>query len=315
VIYYYVKPPISDLFVKNPQFNQKGFKMIAHIDQYFHSLGAINTLGYIFQLIDIMQGADEPVITLKARFSCLFALLKIGGVNIEPPLQVGFMPRSLLSTYHGVVKDFKLGRHPLTTATLQTVIDQCTSYDKDPLKGPVSKDGKPSRRSPANVMGASASPSGNNVHPFESMETLSFNKHLNHWRYNCKDDSDKCLICYNTSRDKDHSSKNCPILKRIGYKLVKIKRSASDTNAASRVGNDSTPSAPTPAPAPVTSPSDSGGLTLAPGAFTVATVADSYDSGTDFEYEGKDEGKLYVPSPTPNLARFLYSPIPPDLCP
>jgi hypothetical protein len=33
-----------------------------------------------------MQGANEPVITLKARFFCLFALLKMGGVNIKPPL-------------------------------------------------------------------------------------------------------------------------------------------------------------------------------------------------------------------------------------
>jgi hypothetical protein len=86
VIYYYVKPPISNLFVENPQFNQKGFEMITHIDQYFLPLGAVNTLGYIFQLIDIMQGADEPVLTLKMRFSCLFALLKMGGINIEPPL-------------------------------------------------------------------------------------------------------------------------------------------------------------------------------------------------------------------------------------
>jgi len=86
VIYYYVKPPISNLFAEYPQFNQKGFKMIAHIDQYFHPSGAVNTLGYIFQLIDIMQGANELVITLKARFSRLFASLKMGGVNIKPPL-------------------------------------------------------------------------------------------------------------------------------------------------------------------------------------------------------------------------------------
>jgi hypothetical protein len=79
VIYYYVKPPISDLFVENPQFNQKGFEMIAHINQYFYPLGAINTLGYIFQLIDIMPCANEAVITLKACFSCLFASLKNGG--------------------------------------------------------------------------------------------------------------------------------------------------------------------------------------------------------------------------------------------
>jgi hypothetical protein len=103
-IYYYVKLPISNLFVENPQFDQKGFELIAHINQYFHPLGAADTLGYIFQLIDIMQGANEPVITLKARFSRLFALLEMGGVNIKPPLQVGFMLRSLLSTYRGVVE-------------------------------------------------------------------------------------------------------------------------------------------------------------------------------------------------------------------
>ncbi len=152
------------------------------------------------------------------------------------------------------------------------------------------------------------------VHPFKSMGTLSFNKHLNHWRYNCKDNSKKCLICYISSRNKAHSSKDCPILKRIGYKLVKVKHLALDPNAASHVGNDSTPSAPTPAPARVTSPSDSGGLGSAPGAFMVTMVADSYDSGDDFVYEGKHKGKPYVPSSKPNSARFLYSPIPHNLC-
>jgi hypothetical protein len=146
VIYFNLKPPISDLFVKNPQFNQKGFKVIAHIDQYFHPTGAVDSLGYIFQLIDIKQGADKPVITLKVRFSCLFALLKMGGTNIDSPLQVGFILRSLLPTYHGMVKDFKLGQHSLATALLQMIMDQCTSYDKDPWKGPVGKGGKPSHR-------------------------------------------------------------------------------------------------------------------------------------------------------------------------
>jgi hypothetical protein len=48
VIYFYVKPPISDLFGENLQCGQKGFEMITHIDQYFHPLGAVDSLGYIF---------------------------------------------------------------------------------------------------------------------------------------------------------------------------------------------------------------------------------------------------------------------------
>jgi len=38
VVNYYVKPPISDLFVKESRFDGKGFEMIAHIDQYTSSL-------------------------------------------------------------------------------------------------------------------------------------------------------------------------------------------------------------------------------------------------------------------------------------
>jgi hypothetical protein len=264
--------------------------MIAHIDQYFYPSGAVDSLGYIFQLIDIKHGAGKPVIPLKVRFSHLFALLKMGGINIHPPLQISFMLCSHLSTYNGVVEDFKLGRPSLTTALLQTDVDQCTSYDKDPWKGPVGKDGKPSHGPSANAAGASVPSPGNNTHPFEAMGNLSFNKHLNHWRNNCKDGSKKCLICWNTSRNKAHSSKDCPILKRIGFKLVKC--TLSNTNATSCIGNNGPPTAQTPAPAPAPAPSGSGGLGLAPGAFTVATEPESYDSGNDFEYEGKHKGKL-----------------------
>ncbi len=155
----------------------------------------------------------------------------MGGVNINPPLQVGFMLRSLLPTYHSVVKDFKLGQHYLATALLQTIVDQCTSYDKDPWKGPFSKDGKPSCSPLATAAGASVPLGGEGTHPFKAMATLNFN----HWQYNCKDDSEKCLVCYNTLGDKANASKDCPILKQIGYKLV---NRSSNTNAVSWIGSD-----------------------------------------------------------------------------
>jgi hypothetical protein len=66
VINYYVKPPISDLFVEESRFDGKGFKMIEHIDKYFDPSGAVDSLGHIFYLIDIKQTQDESVITLKA---------------------------------------------------------------------------------------------------------------------------------------------------------------------------------------------------------------------------------------------------------
>jgi hypothetical protein len=91
VIVYHCKPPVSDLFVKESWFDGKGFKMIAYIDAHFNPYGAVDSLRYIFELIDIQQLADESVVTLKACFSHLFASLKMGGITINLALQVGLM--------------------------------------------------------------------------------------------------------------------------------------------------------------------------------------------------------------------------------
>ncbi len=114
----------------------------------------------------------------------------------------------------------------------------------------------------ANAAGASGSASFN---PYDALANLSFN----HWHWNCKDGSKKCLLCHNTSQDKPHNANNCPILKKIGLRLVN--RSSAGTNAASQVGNDSPLPAQPPAPVTALPPSDNGGLGTAPGAFTITT--------------------------------------------
>ena len=55
VIAYYCKPPVSDLFVKKHCFDGKGSEMIAHMDQHSNPSGAVDSLSYIFDLIDIKQ--------------------------------------------------------------------------------------------------------------------------------------------------------------------------------------------------------------------------------------------------------------------
>ncbi len=109
--------------------------MLNYIEKHFNPSGAVDLLGYIFDLTDIKQGADKPVVTLQVRFLRLFALLKMGGVDIGSALQVGFMLRSLLSRYSVVVTDYWLGRHSLTSATLQSIIKHCTAFNKDPWTG------------------------------------------------------------------------------------------------------------------------------------------------------------------------------------
>ena len=55
MIAFYCKPPVSDLFVEESRFDGKGFEMIAHIDHHFNLLGTVDSLGYIFDLIDIKK--------------------------------------------------------------------------------------------------------------------------------------------------------------------------------------------------------------------------------------------------------------------
>jgi hypothetical protein len=121
---YYVKPPISDLFVEESQFDGKGFKMINHIDKYFNPSGAVDSLGIIFDLINVKQASDESVITLEAWLSRLFASLKLAG-RVHAPGPPVPIPR-------GGLQDFCLGCHSLPSSTLQSVVNQCTAYDKDP---------------------------------------------------------------------------------------------------------------------------------------------------------------------------------------
>jgi len=207
------------------------------------------------------------VITLKARFSRVFASLKMGGVSIDSALQVGFMLRSLLPSYQGEVQDFRHGRHSLSSATLQSVVDQCVAYDKDPWKGPVDKSGKPARTPSANTAGAAG---GEKTNPYEALASCSFGLHISRWRSGCKENSEKCMICHNTSNKPAHHTKDCPILKQLGFKLVK--RTAADSDdAASRVCETPSP-APAPAtPAPAPTVSVDGGSAGTPGAFAAST--------------------------------------------
>ncbi len=293
-----------DLFVEESRFDGKGFEMIDYINKHFNPSGAVNSLGYIFDLIDIKQGQDEPVVTLRARFLRVFASLKMGGVEIASSLQVGFMLRALLSRYSAVVTDFRLSRHLLTTATLQTVVEHCTAFDKDPWTGPVGRDGRPVQAPSASTARVGTSePSA----AYDAMEQVSFNYHLSRWRKSLLESSDKCVICHNLARGNKHSISKCPVLKKLGMRLEK--RSAADQgpDSAARVASDSScnPAAtPSPASAPVP---NSGSLSLA-GTRTACTEAESYDSSEEFDYEGKYVGLFYAGATKSSSSSSLYLP-------
>ncbi len=121
--------------------------------------------------------------------------------------------------------DFCLGRHSLTSTTLQTVVEHCTSYNNDPWTSPIGCDRCPACSPLANSVDANPS---NAPAAYEAMEQVSFNYHLSRWRNSLLDTAEKCMIFHNLAWEKKHSTAKCPILKKLGITIKK--QSAADNS-------------------------------------------------------------------------------------
>jgi hypothetical protein len=134
---------------------------------------------FLISLTHIQQLADKPVVTLKAHFFRLFASLEMRGITIHLALQVGFMLGALWSGYQAVVQEFCLGLCTLTSTMLQTVVNQCISYNKDPLKDSVGQDGKPVCTVSANMAGSNVDQ--DSATQYDALAAKPYNYHLNCW--------------------------------------------------------------------------------------------------------------------------------------
>jgi hypothetical protein len=104
----------------------------------------------------------------------------------------------------------------------------------------------------------------------------------------------KCMLCHDTTRNSDHKSRDCPILKKLGFKLEK--RMVSDNavgDAASHVTAPPAGNVSRPAPAPAPASDATSGSGSIPGAYAAAAEPDSYDSGDDYDYKGKSSSLMY----------------------
>jgi hypothetical protein len=203
-----------------------------------------------------------------------------------------------------VAQECCLGCHPLNEASLQTGVDQCVNFDKDPFPDPIGKDWKVIQNPSANAAGA-APRDGENV--YEAPAVKSFNYHLGRWKKALLENKGKCMFCHNSARNANCKSHDCPILKKLGFKLEKWMDSNKADTASWVIAppkGDTTKPAQTPAPA-----SDAtSGLGSLPGSFSAVVEPVSYDSGDDYNYKGKSSGSMYsdTSSDKPNSSSLAY---------
>jgi hypothetical protein len=227
----------------------------------------------------------------------------MGGISIDLALQVGFMLCALLSRYQAMIQEFLIGCHSLTEATLQTVVEQCVNFDKDPWLCPGGKDSKAPHSTSANAAGTTTAGEGDDA--YDPLAGKSFDYHFGRWKKAIRENKGKCMFCHNTVHNTNHKTKDCPILKKLGMKLEKH----TDVNnclVASCVAS----AMPAPAPAPASiaplAPDTTVGSSSVPGGFLVAAEGDAFDSGNDYEYEGNWSGAMYSRTTNRNTASYFY---------
>jgi hypothetical protein len=68
VLAFFCEPPVSDLFAGETKFDGKGFERLECIDHHFHPSGAVDSLGYIFDLIDIKKKMTSQSSSSRCNF-------------------------------------------------------------------------------------------------------------------------------------------------------------------------------------------------------------------------------------------------------
>ena len=118
------------------------------------------------------------------------------------------------------------------------------------------------------------------------------------------------MFCFGTARNPDHNSCDCPILKNLGLRIKKhTAADNSDREAASRaVAAVSPASGATQPPTNHPPPDNPAGAASAPGTFSASTEHVSYDSGDEFDYEGKADGAMYGCRGKSNASSAYLSP-------
>ncbi len=185
-------------------------------------------------------------------------------------------------------------------------MDQCVNFDKDPFLGPVGKGDKVVRTALANAVGATPV-DGKNA--YEALRAKSFNYHFGHWKKAIGENKGKCMFCHDTACNSNHKSRNCLILKKLGFKLKKRTGSANaGGDAAYCVTAPPAGDASRPAPAPAPASDTTSGSGSIPGAYAAVAEPDSYDLGDDYDYKGKYSSLMYLGtwSGKPNSTSLAY---------
>jgi hypothetical protein len=214
---------------KGTLFNGCSFEMLAALTAYCHPDSIANAFSSLLSLFNEIQGEDEPILAFRSCFDGLILEMACCKVAIPPLLLIMLFLRVLHSHYAGYVKQFQTRHCAIETTFIDMIVDDVTYHDRftllqEPRRTP-DKPGKP----PPQVPAAAAAHMDTTGAVWSSLFDWLAQKYgekgiRNRWK-KALSGNGICPICHR--EELKHVPKDCPLLKSLNLKLIKVSPSAS----------------------------------------------------------------------------------------
>ena len=129
------------------------------------------------------------------------------------------------------------------------------------------------------------------------MPNKPFKYHFSHWKNSLTSTNLKqCMVCHGTDKNTGpHSSCDCPILKKLGFKLEKVQSNASHAQVQE-------PPPPLVPPTPAQASSSLSLVTSSTAPPAAMTAFAEEDTSSEYSYEGKSDGLMFNGSNNSNTS-------------
>ncbi len=297
---------------KGTLFNGRGFEMLVALTAYCCPDSVANAFSSLLSLFNKIQGEDESILAFRSCFNGLVLEMACCKVAIPPLLLNMLFLRALHSYYVGYVEQFWTHHHAIKTTSIDMIVDDVTYHDGSTLQEPrrtPNKPGKPPPRVPAAAAAHRDTTGAVWSSPFDWLAQKYGEKEIrNRWK-KALNGNGICPICH--CEEPKHVSKDCPLLKSLNLKLIKVSPSPSPPAPAPGA---TAPAAATPSPGGCnasTAPPPWGGSpgsATAPSGFMarMSDVSEDFDSDEEFRWNGDECGADYVHCKSNKFA-LLYS--------
>ncbi len=247
-----------------------------------------NAFSSLLSLFNKIQGEDKPILAFRSCFDGLILEMAHCKVAIPPLLLVMLFLRALHSCYVGDVKQFWMRHRAIETTSIDMIVDHVTYHNGFTLqepRGTPDKPGKPPPQVPTAAAAHTDTTGAVRSSPFDWLAQKYGEKGISNCWKKALSGNGIYPICHR--EEPKHVPKDCPLLKSLNLKLIKVSPSASPPAPAPGAA---APAAASPSPGgrnASTAPPPLGGSTgsaTAPSGLMARTLDVLEDFDLDMEF-------------------------------